>query len=239
MTPSVFSKGIAELALVYGEKNYPKIRVDSIWQIVRDLSDESFKNFCAKWVLDKKAPPLGAEFRELATSEGIGKREDSFLKTPCARCYGEGYVEAESLLDKCVRLFVCNCSNGFNSHWNLPKKTKDEVIKIRRWDSALAMEYKIIYQKEPKFIQKTKWPRFVELMIWSLDENKYEIGAARVVKNILGINTEELDSLASAYVNQNYNSESALSVIKKTKRFDSDSTMEQILKFAHGDRGIA
>jgi hypothetical protein len=115
MTEYTFKQGMTKLLQVYGEKSYPKARLDSLYSIVKDSEDMEFMSWCERVVAEERYAPMGKEFREFATvdrSRQMKKLRGEILQRiergeACRMCGDDGRVLARNRQTHELFAFLC------------------------------------------------------------------------------------------------------------------------------------
>ncbi len=94
MTEYYFEEQMSRMRSLFGEKSYPKERLNSIWRTCAVLPNESFKFIVDRFVDSARTAPLPEEFKKLAYEEkkrlGIEYKEPETLPSKEADCWDCG-----------------------------------------------------------------------------------------------------------------------------------------------------
>lgn len=116
MTEQVFQFGMDKLQRVFGERFYPKERIQEYWSLVLKYDDVDFQDFVSRCVREAERPPLGPKFAEFAETceKKIYERnkqnlaERLRLGQVCRSCGDEGLVLAIKKQDGSKWAFLCS-----------------------------------------------------------------------------------------------------------------------------------
>lgn len=152
MTYQEFEPAIARLRTVYGDKAYPKERVEVIFRSVKYSSSRVWDETVTELIGEAMhAPPLSKirevlylvkkRFNESSDPWQAQREEIRGLErtSSCRQCYGSGTLAAHRRSDPHEHLFVfsCDCYAG-----QVAIQLPENRGKIRQWDMGVAQEWK-------------------------------------------------------------------------------------------------
>lgn len=103
MLPNEFKEILNRLILTYGEKFYPDVRCEIIWESVKEMPKDWFSRFVDRWIGSNLKPLLVDEIRNATSFEKEKKLFDtSDSKKPinCKECRDSGFVYKDLAVDK-------------------------------------------------------------------------------------------------------------------------------------------
>lgn len=102
MEPSEFKETLNRLILAYGEKFYPDVRCEIIWNIVKEMPSEWFSSLANRWIGSNLKPILADDFREAIRVEHLKKPVEHFTKNEnvsCVKCADKGFIYKDFPVD--------------------------------------------------------------------------------------------------------------------------------------------
>ncbi len=99
--PSEFNEIIARLISVYGDKFYPHIRCEIIWESVQEMPREWFSGFVDRWIGSSLKPLLADEIRLAIANEKEKKifTSSESKEINCRDCVDKGFLFKELPVD--------------------------------------------------------------------------------------------------------------------------------------------
>lgn len=110
---------------VYGDKNYPPVRQEIIFDYLKALSIEEFNNGLNAIVGNEKYPPMMNEFKQYFQNIIQTKNKnimDSMAKeNHCTKCNSTGIVLVKQCYGFADNAYQCNCYLGKKFYSHFPK----------------------------------------------------------------------------------------------------------------------
>lgn len=159
MTFEEFEPTIGRLRAVYGEKAFPRERVDVIFRALHYVPIQVWAETLTELIGESMhAPPL-SKIREVMyiVRKRMGHAEDMWEPVrrqiaelgmnpnPCDRCFNSGIFMAHKRTDEHAFMycFVCDCRAG-----ELAKKLPENKGKAREWSMPLAHDWRHDFEGE-------------------------------------------------------------------------------------------
>ena len=116
MNEYVFESEIKKLRNVFGDRFYPKERIEEFWSLVKKCEDQDFQECVSRWIRDLDRPPMGAKFLEFFQDyekKNYERNKQNLaekLRTGqvCRSCGDEGLVLAIKKQDGSKWAFLCS-----------------------------------------------------------------------------------------------------------------------------------
>ena len=110
---------------VYGDKNYPPVRVELIYEYLKALSREEFKSGLNTIIGNEKHPPMMNEFREyfknIIQTKNKNLMEEMEKENHCVKCNSTGMVLIKQKYGMADNAYQCNCYLGKKFYSHFPK----------------------------------------------------------------------------------------------------------------------
>jgi hypothetical protein len=120
VTRDFFKTQINRLVTTYGDKAFSGPRIDLIWKVCHELSDDWFETLVNGFLLKSRNAPLPSEFIDAAVIAKEKNKTRSTRHGSCNKCSGYGsYIE---VLNGLKYGFQCPCPAGKKLFPNLPKQ---------------------------------------------------------------------------------------------------------------------
>ncbi len=114
----IFDSNIEKLKEVFGDRYFTDSRKQLIWESVKDLSDDWFRNKTDFILSTFKNPPLPFDFREMVRQEHLKSGSAPERIGECKKCDGYGSYLKE--VNGYKFGFRCNCIAGPKLAGGLP-----------------------------------------------------------------------------------------------------------------------
>jgi len=110
---------------VYGDKNYPPVRVELIYEYVKALSREEFKSGLNAIIGNEKHAPMMNEFKQYFQNiiQEKNKRlmDEMAKENHCVKCNSTGMVLMKKKYGMADNAYQCNCYLGKKFYSHFPK----------------------------------------------------------------------------------------------------------------------
>jgi hypothetical protein len=152
MTWQEFEQSISRLKAVYGDKAYPKERVEMVYRAVKWTHLAIWEESLNEIIGDCIHPPTVSKIKEIVnlTRKRMSIDDDPFKNlraeirelektSQCRKCFGSGTLSAHRRDDEFQHLFVfgCDCAAGVKAML-LPENKN----KIRQWNLIIEKEWR-------------------------------------------------------------------------------------------------
>jgi len=157
MTDYTFKIAMQKMISVYGEKAYPKARLDLLLKAVEDCDDQEFMNFCDRMIGEEKFAPMIDKFQQFAAKDKAQRMQKHRLNLmgkleqgkACRYCADDGRLLAKRRSDGTTWAFICPyCESArLNGHYDTLVSPKGEKpLKMAVWGDHNANDFGIIDQ---------------------------------------------------------------------------------------------
>jgi hypothetical protein len=150
-----FKNTMGRMIAVYGEKAYPKVRMDLIYRTVEQCDADEFDKFCDILIGNEKFAPMMEKFNEFRvtdrTRRSIAERSELVQRMEmgkaCRFCADDGRVIAIKRSDKSTWAFLCSYCEKGNRFRELSAAPKGEpFVRIATWKAELAESFALLDQ---------------------------------------------------------------------------------------------
>lgn len=131
MTKNEFIRDFCLILDTYGEKYYPVIRQNIIFEYVKNLNSEEFLYGINLIIGSEKYPPMLNEFKKYfdhtLITHAKNIQEENHKNNPCFKCNSSGILLQKQKYGMADIAFQCTCENGKKFYPHFPKFRRSNV----------------------------------------------------------------------------------------------------------------
>ncbi len=155
MTQYQFTTQMTRMITTYGDKAYPKARMDLLWSLVKDCDAFNFQKFIDESILVHKFAPMAEQFREFVDKDKFLRLQTERAETlrrlnnglGCQLCGDDGRILARQRTTGYLFTFLCSaCSMAAtNGHINTNIAENGQPRQgLVKWDYSYTDRYELI-----------------------------------------------------------------------------------------------